>query len=69
MKDILSQAQKYIQLEEVRWGSTIQPPKKENERENAKRPPTLPKKVSNRERNGYTKRSQQSSPQLSLIHI
>ena len=47
MKDILSRAQKYIQLEEMTRGSTSRPPKKESGGEKTKQPFAPPKKAQN----------------------
>ena len=60
-KEILSRAQKYVQLEEATWGSTTRPPKQESDIEKRKPRSVPPKKTQNRGQNGFKKRSQPSS--------
>ena len=55
MKDILSRAQKYVQLEEATRGSTTRPPKQESEGEKTK-PHSAPKKIQNWGQHNFKKR-------------
>ena len=53
MKDILSRAQKYVQLDEAMRRSMTRPPKQESEEEKIKPQPAPPKKIQNWRQNDF----------------
>ena len=55
MRDIQSQAQKHVQLEETMCNSMTQPPKQESEGKKIKLQSAPPKKAQNRKQNGFKK--------------